>query len=204
MVVNIPDLSIEMEVRHEKINAAKIPGVEVQTVLRRISTGELAYSGYIGDTHKGIYVLQEGKRVEIPKEDAAYHQIIEGVEQADTIEQFTKTKVIEIMKTVPMSKIDAYFIESAEEIWAENIPALYKFAEYLDKTDQIGVTQYTNGRGFKMFTALLYPHIENGKFLLVMALTRSQMTYSHLLPIVTEPIVQPSKGKVAKIKTLDI
>ena len=80
-------------------------------------------------------------------------------------------------------------------MWAENIPALWKLAEWLDKTDKVAVAKYTFGNSFKDYFALIYPIIRDGEFVLVMALTRMNLEYKHLMPITNgtvEPPEQPA------------
>ena len=194
---NVEGLSVQTEVRYQKMDSKEVD-LAIKIVTRQKSTGKLVKSGFIGQYHKG-FMAEDGS--EVPESDVQYFQVLDGKEEP--VEKFSRTKTLKILKTIPMSKLDTYLVEDTYEIWSENIPALWKFAEWLDKNDKVAVSKYSFGNGFKESYALIYPHIEDGKFLLVMALTRVNLSYKHIMPIVTESAVSETKN-VAKTLTMEI
>lgn len=195
---NVEGLSLQQEVRYEKIDSKEVD-LALKIVYKSKPTGKSVRYGYIGQYHKG-YIAEDG--TEVPESDVETFQVLpDGSEKP--VEKFSRTKTLKILKTISTSKLDTFLVEDSYEIWADNIPALWKFAEWLDKNDKVAVSKFSFGNGFKESYALLYPHIEDGKFLLVMALTRINLNYKHLMPIITESVEQPKKN-VAQTLTLDI
>lgn len=195
---NLEGLSLQTEIRYAKMDSKEVD-LAIKIVSRSKSTGKSVRYGFIGKYHKG-YIAEDG--TEVPESDVEFFQAMpDGSE--NPVEKFSRTKVLKVIKTVPMSKLDTFLVDDSYEIWADNIPPLWRLAEWLDKNDMIAVSKFSFGNGFKESYALIYPHIEDGKFNLVMALTRVNLSYKHLMPIVTEDATQ-SKKKVASTLTLDI
>ena len=185
--------------RYENV---KIPFTEEEIRTAFDTTVEeepLNFSEWAEKNKEVLYKL-ELQQIEIPAADVEYFQVLDGKEEP--VEKFSRTKTLKILKVIPATKLDSYLIEDTYEIWSNSIPALWRFAEWLDKHDKIAVSKFSFGNGFKESYALIYPHIEDGKFLLVMSLTRMNLTYKHLMPIIIEDD-QPTKN-VAQTLTLDI
>lgn len=171
------DLALQTEVRYAKMDSKDVD-IALKIVAKSRSTGKTVRYGYIGEYHKG-YITEDGE--EVPASDVEFYQVL-GDEEIP-VEKFKRTKTIDVIKYIPMEKLDHYLIESQYEVWSEDIPALWKLSEWLRKNDKAAVARYSFGNSFKEYYALLYPHIEDGKFVLVMALTRTNLTFKHLMPI---------------------
>jgi len=170
-------LAIETEVRYARIDSRVVDDA-LQVEARSKSLGVKVERKLLGDYHYG-YVTDSGE--EVPKEDVYYVQILG--DQEIPVQKFKRTKEINILKYIERSKLDNFLIENLYEMWTENIPALWKLAEWLNKTDKVAVAKYTFGNSFKDYFALIYPVIRDGQFVLVMALTRMNLEYKHLMPI---------------------
>ena len=170
-------LAIEAEVRYARIDSRVVDDA-LQVEARSKSLGVKVERKLLGEYHYG-YVTEDGR--EVPKEDVYYVQILGDKEIP--VQKFKRTKEINILKYIDRARLDGFLIESLYEMWSENIPALWKLAEWLNKTDKVAVAKYTFGNSFKDYYALIYPIIRDGEFVLVMALTRMNLEYKHLMPI---------------------
>jgi len=171
------DLAIQTEIRYAKMDSRDVD-IALKVIARSKSTGKLVRYGYIGEYHKG-YITEDGE--EVPPSDVQYYQVI-GDEEIP-VEKFKRTKILDVIKYIPLSKLDRYLIENQYEVWSEDVPALWKLAQWLRKNDKVAVARYSFGNSFKEYYALIYPHIEDGKFVLIMALTRMNLEFKHLMPI---------------------
>ena len=127
-------------------------------------------------------VMQIDKIVEVPNEDIEFLQILpDGSEKA--VEKFKRTAIIEVEKIIPALKIDNYLVESRYELWAENVPAIWRLCEQLQKQDLAAVARFTFGNTFRDYYAILHAHVEEGKFVLIMDLTRMNLALKHLMNI---------------------
>lgn len=111
------------------------------------------------------------------------------------VQPFERTKALEVLKLLDSVALDQFLIESEYEVWSdeEDIPGLLKFAEYLSSHDKVAVSRLSFGRGFTEYYALLRPNFQEGKFELVMHLTKMRKEYQHLLPIVNAQVRVPVK-----------
>lgn len=199
LVAEAENLMIQTEVRYSKIDSRDVD-IALKVVAKSKSTGKIVRYGFIGEYHKG-YVTEDGE--EVPASDVEWYQILGDKEIP--VRKFERTKRIEIIKYIPRSKLDNYLIESQYEMWSENVPALWKFAEWLNKRDKVAVARFSFGNSFKEYYALIYPHIENGRFVLVMALTRKNLEFKHLMPITNGTVkIEPPKGTVRSVLKIDI
>jgi len=203
-------LAIETEVRYAKIDSRVVDDA-LQVEARSRSLGVKVERKLLGEYHYG-YVTEEGE--EVPKGDVYYVQILGDKEVP--VEKFKRTKEINVIKYIERAKLDNFLVEilslasmtivpqSLYEMWTENIPALWKLSEWLNKTDKVAVAKYTFGNSWKDYFALIYPVIREGKFVLVMALTRMNLEYKHMMPITNgtvEPVhEQPSKTVKSVLK----
>jgi len=184
------DLALETEVRYAKMDSKDVD-IALKVIAKSRSTGKVVRYGFIGDYHKG-YITEDGE--EIPANDVEWYQVLPDGEEAP-VQKFERTKAFEILKYIPSNKLDQYFVESKYEIWSENIPALWKLAEWLNKHDMVAVARHSFGNTFVEYYALIYPVIQDGNFVLVMALTRMNIEYKHVMPIMNETIQKPQAPK---------
>ena len=137
------DLALQTEIRYAKMDSRDVD-IALKVIARSRSTGKQVRYGYIGDYHKG-YVTEDGE--EVPASDVQYYQIL-GDEEIP-VEKFKRTKTIDILKYIPMSKLDQYLIESQYEVWSDDVPALWKLAEWLQRNDRAAVARYSFGNSFR-------------------------------------------------------
>jgi len=111
----------------------------------------------------------------------------------EEISPFPRTDVIEVAEEnwVPSTSIDGFLIESVYEIFSDSpvvLAKLYEEAEKRLKKDQIGLTTFSWG-GFTQYYAFLCPEIRDGKFVWLLKLTNTKLTYNHMQDI-------PAKVKI--------
>jgi len=174
------ELNLQTPIRFGKISANE---VQKKMVIRHyhqnISGGEVFNKP--SPYHWGWY---KGDGTEVQANEVVHYQVFPGTDKEHVqVQPFTRTKVLEIKKLLPATALSEFLIESQYEVWAEDGSQLIGFAEYLSKKDSMAVTKFSFGRGFKESYALLYPLFQNGKFLLVMALTRMKISYQHWMDV---------------------
>ena len=132
---------------------------------------------------------------EIPAKELQYFLRKEdGSEQP--VRPFDRTAEIKLIKEVPATSMNGFLVESYYELFHKEesiINALYEEAERYIKDDLVGIALFSWGRGFKQYYAILYPLLQDGKFVWVMKLTQTRIVYQHLMEIPTMkvPIKQP-------------
>ncbi|MEM3506690.1 MAG: hypothetical protein QXT31_03445 [Candidatus Bathyarchaeia archaeon] len=201
LIVDFPELSIECEVRYEKIDAKEI--TEKLQIVNENVNGTPVENKYVGlcpkcheiTPTKKVWLGSDGK---IYNESEVKHfQIING--EKIEVMPFDRTKELKIIKLLPLNELDSFVIESSYEVWSDNPSLLWKFAEYLLKNDKMALTKHTFGKTFLENYALLYPYTKDGKFVIIMALTKMRKQYKHLMPINGE-----TKEIVKKLKPISI
>jgi len=115
----------------------------LKIVSKQKSTGKQVRYGFIGEYHKGYIRLEDNR--EIPEADVEFRQILpDGKEEP--VQKFPRTKTMEVIRYIDVNNVDRYLIESRYEIWAENIPALWRFCDWLQQHDKAAVIRFTFGK----------------------------------------------------------
>jgi hypothetical protein len=193
------NLTLNIPIRYAKMDLKEIDKA-LKIIAKSKTTGKEVQYKYIGETRRA-WIDIEGR--EYPKEDIEYYQELDNGELI-TVSEFQRTKIIEIIKLVPLNKLDEYLIESEYELWTDkNIVGLLRFAKYLSEKDSMAVSKITFG-GFKEYYALIYPIFRQEGFVLVMALTRMNKIYKHIMSIKVEEKKEIAKPTVKSVLKLDI
>jgi len=185
------DIVISSPVRYAKITSRVIDEA-LNIIAKSRSLGVPVQRKLLGEYHYG-FVTDDG--VEVDAADVEYYQIIDG--QEIPVEKFKRTKTLEVINYIDRAKIDNYLIESLYEIWSdvEGGVNLWRFAEWLNNKDKMAVVRFTFGNSFIEYYGLIYPHIEGDRYVLVMALTRMNIEYNHLMPIKPVSAVEREQPK---------
>jgi len=170
------DLNVEVEVRYAKISSAEIDE-SLQIVAKSRSLGKIVQYKSLVESRKA-WVTEDGE--EVPSSDVQYFQKVGD----DLIEvpPFDRTTVFEPERFIPSTRLDEYLIEKEYEVWGDNSSTLLRVAEWLRDNDKIAVFRISFG-GFKEYYALLYPVFQDENFVLVMALTRMNKVFKHLMSV---------------------
>lgn len=105
---------------------------------------------------------------------------------------FPRTSVLDLEdeeKWVPSTAIEGWLIESVYEIFSDDKATQRKLFAEADKRlkkDQIGVTSFSWGGGFKQYYCFLCPELSDGKFSWLMKLSTCKLAYNHQTDIPAE------------------
>jgi hypothetical protein len=193
------NLTINIPIRYAKMDSKEIDKA-LKIIAKSKTTGKVVQYKTLGETRKA-WVDDEGR--EYPKEDVEYYQELDNGELIP-VREFERTKTIEVIKLIPLSKLDDYLIESEYEVWTDkNIIGLLRFAKYLSEKDAMAVSKITFG-GFKEYYALIYPIFRQEGFVLVMALTRMNKIYKHIMSMNIQEKKEEAKPTIKSVLKLDI
>ena len=122
---------------------------------------------------------------EVPPEDVAWVQEVDG--QEVEVERFDRTKEIVVERLIPREEVEEFLPEGEYEVWAEeprHIRTLKRVAEFMRERGVAGLCTHFSFGGFKAYAAVIYPvFTEDGRFGLVMRLTRMRRQLQHLMPV---------------------
>jgi len=147
---------------------------------------------------KRVWVTEDGEIVD--KKHIRHYQELNG--ELIEVEEYKKTKVLKVAGFIDSDKLSNYLTESIYEVYAEkpsDIRRLYRIAEYLERERKIAIIEGIAFRGFKSWWGLLYPVINAGDFVLILALTRMNLVYRHLMKIPTEEAIEEEPSAKAKV-----
>jgi len=185
------ELQVSAPVRYARITSRKIDE-ELKITPYSQSLGVPVRLRVVGNTRKA-WLTEDGR--EVPKDDVIYLQEVDG--DMIPVELLKRTSILEVEDYIPYARLDEFLIEAIIEVWSEeDVPSLYKVATYLQRRDVAGVCRFSFGRSFKEYYGLIYPRFGNGKFVLVMALTRTVLTFNHMMDI--EEANAPKKKPAVK------
>jgi hypothetical protein len=122
------------------------------------------------------------------------HYYVDEKGEEHVVRPFDRTTVIEIPDDnwVPSTMVDDFVITAAYELFTDkkaDIIKLWEEAEKRLKTDTVGVTTYSHGRGFVQYYAFLVPIVQEGKFAWLLKLTDTKVRLDHMMEI-------PAKVKI--------
>jgi len=191
LIFNAENVSVETAIRYARLTSQHIKEkMKVKAMSR--TYGVEVKQKLVGDFRKA-WITEHG--VEVPTEDVYYVQEQEDGSEIE-VEPFERTEEIMILKLIDRKELDNYLPESTYEIWNETNPnGLFKIADYLDKTQKVGVAHFVARRGFVDYFALIYPRFDNDKFVLQMVLTRTRKVFNRWMPVHAEPTVVIRKKK---------
>lgn len=161
-------------------------GMLVETK-RVTNTGELLES-----FHYKLF-REDGK--EVSKKEIRYFQVAEDGTERE-VRPFNRTKTIKILKEVPVACVDDFLVSSVYELYhtdEEVISALYEEALRYFKEDLAGICLFSWGNGFIQYYGIVYPVMQDGKFVWVMKLTQTKIQYQHMMEVPSQkaPAKQP-------------
>ena len=164
-------LSIDAEIRYERINAKKILAERFE-VIRKSPNGEVCKGSYVDSQDREvrprslIYLTEKGKEIDKKETQEFMIDKVKGTEQA-----IEKTRFLKYVKSVPKEVMDNWLIENEFEIWSEtNSYGLLEIAKHLDKSKEVAVFRFSNGT---IYNAFVYPVWVNGsKFIFLMSVCR--------------------------------
>jgi hypothetical protein len=119
---------------------------------------------------------------EYPEAEVRHYQLLPDGREVE-VQPFPRTKVLEVKKLLPATSLSEFLVEGLYEVWSDAPGQLLEFAEYLQRKDAMAVSKLSFGRGFKESYALIYPIFQDGRFILVMALTQKRVEYRHWMPV---------------------
>ena len=188
-------LTVDVEVRYEKVTSKGLE--QKRTIVHRavMPDGSSKVVENKPTPYKWCYQDAEGK--EVPESLVHHYELLaDGAE--NEVAPFERTKEIEIIKTVPMSEVESFLIESQYEVWStDNISGAWAMSQELVKKDIAAVGKLSFGRGFTEYWAIFYPVRKDGQFLIVMVLTKMRKEYKRWMSI---PNGQPDTNEKCKTK----
>jgi hypothetical protein len=181
-----PDLAVEVDVKYAKLTAEEIR--RKVRIKHRVEGGVEVYPRRVGFCECGKpvfnqrYVYMDGQGNVYDEAMVKHYQVLDDGREVE-VRPFERTRELDVVKLIPASSLHEFLIESEYEVWSENPAGLWRLAEYLIKNDKIAVSTHSFGRGFNVNYALLYPIEIDGKFIMIMALTKMRKVYTRLMPI---------------------
>jgi len=152
------------------------------------------------DNYQYKYVDEQGN---VLKEDDCLYYAMQEDGSEKEVSPFDRNQVIEVLEEnwVPATVQDDFLLTNIYEIFSDDpkvARALFEEAEKRLKADQVGITTFSHGRGFKSYYAFLVPLFKEGKFVWLMKLTDQKLAYNHMqeppvaarLPIREAPTLQ--------------
>jgi len=141
------------------------------------------------DNYKYKYLAEDGG--ELQEEEVAYYAVQPDGSEKE-VSPYPRTDIIEIPDEnwVPSTSIEGFLITSVYEIFTEekrDAIRLFEEAEKRLKADQIGITTFSWGHGFKSYYVFLCPLFKDGKFVWLMKFTDQKLAYNHLQDLPTAP-----------------
>jgi len=159
------------------------------------------------DHYKNVTLNSRGEEVEdsdvqyfVLAEDGSIAKNEDGTDKE--VKPFDPTDTIEIPDEnwVPSITMDGFEIYNVYEIFATSkngITQLLEEAEKRSRQDQVGVTTFSFGNGFKQYYAFLVPFFHEGKFVWLMKLSDKKCQPQHL-----EDVPTTAKVPVREVPTL--
>jgi len=198
IIADFPDLALEVDCRYERLTSKSITEKAEIIAMADGKKVNQRYIGFCNNCNKVVSTkkawlddalnIYDGKQVK-------FYQKVNG--EIIEVEPLERTKELKIEKLIPAPSLEDFLIESEYEVWSENARGLWKLADYLIKNDKIAVARHSFGNTFVENYALLYPIVRNGKFVLVMALTKMKKEFKHFMAI-------PNGEEVAKRKPISV
>jgi len=68
-------------------------------------------------------------------------------------------------------------------MYSDQSRILWNLANYLNENELMGIAKFSFGNGFTEYLALIYPVFKEGRFVLVMALSKAKIEYKHLMDL---------------------
>lgn len=202
IILESDSLSIKADIRFSKISSDMIDKELRKKIVMRDDKGLLVKEVRIDEKGNEIAKINKVYKNEngeiVPKDKIRYFFINDDGEEVE-VSPFERTKEFIILQLLPIEQVKEFLIEGVYEIWAEKdteIASLYKFAKYLRDTQQVAVTKMSFG-GFKEYYALITPVFRDGKFVLIMSLTRMKVEFKHLMkPVEVAPTIRRNTQKI--------
>jgi len=134
------------------------------------------------DHYQYKYLAEDG--AELKEEDCLYYAVQPDGSEKE-VSPYQRTDLIDIPDEnwVPSTSIEGFLITSVYEIFTEekrDALRLFEEAEKRLKADQIGITTFSWGRGFKSYYIFLVPLFKEGKFVWLLKFTDQKLLYNHL------------------------
>ena len=170
---NTPNLAVECDCRYEKITSAQLDAQRI--IIHRSTTGEEVQNKPT-PYHWGWFD-QTGK--EYTPDQIHHYETVNG--QESEVASFERTTELEISKLIELTEVDSFLVESEYELWSDNLPALHQFYKHLVDSDKAAVSRLSFGKGFTEYHALISPISREGKWGLIVTLTKMRKQYKHLM-----------------------
>jgi len=200
VIADFPDLALEVDCRYEKMTSKSI--TEKVEVIAMVDGKRVNYRYMVFCNNCNKTVLTKTNKAWVDdalniydKKQVKFYQKVNG--EIIEVEPLERTKELKIEKLIPAPSLEDFLIEKEYEVWSENARGLWKLADYLIKNDKIAVARHSFGNTFVENYALLYPIVRDGKFVLVMALTKMKKEFKHFTPI-------PNGEEIAKRKPISV
>lgn len=134
------------------------------------------------DNYQYKYVDEQGN---VLKEDDCLYYAMQEDSSEKEVSPFDRTQVLDIPDEnwVPATVQDDFLLTNIYEVFSDDpkvARALFEEAEKRLKADQVGITTFSHGRGFKSYYAFLVPLFKEGKFVWLMKLTDQKLAYNHM------------------------
>jgi len=187
LVVAIHGINVGVDVRYARITSREADE-QLQIVARSAVTGKLCFREKVVNINgellkplptRFVWIDEDGNLV--AKEDVKYFQVLEDGTEVEVM-PFKRTKRLEAVKLIPMSRVDEFLQEKIYEMWAEDSKVLFGLADELRKRDMAVVVRLSFG-GFIEYYGLVYPIFKDGKFVMVMVLTRMKKVFSRWMDV---------------------
>ena len=184
--------------------------IEAQTILVDPETKKPVPSSEVlevMDHYRNVILNPRGE--EVKDDDVQYFVLAEDGSIAKNedgtdkeVKPFDLTDTIEILDEnwVPSIAMDGFEICNVYEIYAASkngVAQLLEEAEKRARQDQVGVTTFSFGNGFKQYYAFLVPFFHEGKFVWLMKLSDKKCHPEHL-----EDIPTTAKVPIREVPTL--
>lgn len=170
--VNLPQLSMDTECRHEEIESRAV----IQVVrVRRSDEAPVKY----GANTTWHYIYKDEAGNEVQEADVRTDQILPDGSIKKDIQEFEQTKEMEISEEDLRSidRLNDYAVISYRQLWGDNAGGLKQLAEHLVKSAKFAVSKLVLRKGFTEYFSMIYPQFneDKSKFIIMMALCQRKL-----------------------------
>lgn len=189
-------MAIVANVRYRKAESVTLPNVPEKVVMR--ANGSLvqrrAVDKLTGNQVSFGYVDEQGN--EVAKDAISYYSVDKEGKESQ-LAKMKLTKIIQIARTIPLDRLNEFAVDAVYEVWAdEDAKLLWKLAEYLNSNNQVGVSVFSHGNGFKNYIALLRPVFIGESWVMTMTLAQKRAEFKNVMAI-------PTKAEIEKKPEVD-
>jgi hypothetical protein len=193
--VSLKDFTLEVPIKYKRMTSKDI----VEPVVFKDQKGDIVLRKFIGEPKHLEWRKADDLEKSAEGEIIAY-QVVNNKEIP--VKPFERTEHITIKKIMPHEFKENFLIERTFEVWSEEEAELLKLAEYLYKSDSIGLCAVVVSKGYDtQYLGILEPRFIENKFGFLLFLTKKEIVFEHLAESQAKEKVK--KAKPQAIAVLD-